>query len=224
MHLARMNLDWAQLPAYDAPGPSPSHPFEADLDLVGEQSLHHLLDVAISREGSQRLREWLTTTTPDFDRIERRQALVRELAPLVRFRDTLLVDAMVAGSGTAGPWENASLLQWFSAPGQPGALRPWLALAATLSILNGLLLALNFLGLIPAWWLASVALIVGLYVLKSREIGGVFDEALRLDAGLRQLVAVFKRVERHSYRRRTCVPSVNPFSIPAFAPPNSCSG
>jgi len=36
--------------------PQTTHPFEVDLDIVGERSMYRLLDTAVSREGSKRLR------------------------------------------------------------------------------------------------------------------------------------------------------------------------
>ena len=58
-HIARMTLDWPALPTGGSFAPDPAHPFERDLDLTGPRSLHHLLDTAVSRGGSQRLWTWL---------------------------------------------------------------------------------------------------------------------------------------------------------------------
>ena len=66
IQLARINLDWEQLSRVDqAPpesGPPPEHPFATDLDVTGERSLHRLLDSAVTKEGSQRLKSWLQQT------------------------------------------------------------------------------------------------------------------------------------------------------------------
>ena len=88
-HVARMKLDWEHIPSVEEPTVRSEHPFEFDLDITGLHSIHRLLNTAISREGSQRLLDWLLQTVPDGQVIERRQALVRELAPLTRFRDRL---------------------------------------------------------------------------------------------------------------------------------------
>ena len=71
-HLARMTLDWDNLPE---PLPVPerlSHPFGVDLDLLGTRSLHQLLDTAVSQEGSTRLRDWLLVAEPQLDIIYQR--------------------------------------------------------------------------------------------------------------------------------------------------------
>ncbi len=66
--LARLNLDWEHIPAA-SPLPGPRTPLDIDLDLTGPGSLHQLLDLAVSRGGSQRLAEWLTHPDPVLDQI-----------------------------------------------------------------------------------------------------------------------------------------------------------
>jgi hypothetical protein len=92
-HAARASLDWATIPPAQPPtqdtSPPPDHPFAHDLDLLGDRSLHRLLDTAVTVEGSDRLRDWLLQTTPDREIVLKRQALVRELIPQTRFRDKL---------------------------------------------------------------------------------------------------------------------------------------
>ena len=43
VHLARLRLDWAHIPARSSSAPE-HHPYAKDLDLVGPRSLLHLLD------------------------------------------------------------------------------------------------------------------------------------------------------------------------------------
>ena len=45
-HAARMDLDWAQIPAAPPAPPRLDHPFALDLDLLGDHSLLQLLDTA----------------------------------------------------------------------------------------------------------------------------------------------------------------------------------
>ncbi|HMN30480.1 MAG TPA: hypothetical protein PKE45_20180, partial [Caldilineaceae bacterium] len=79
--LARLRLDWGALPAPRVANPRFDHPFEADLDLVGERSVHRLLDIAVSAQGSALLRSWLTQSQPNLADTLQRQTLVRELLP-----------------------------------------------------------------------------------------------------------------------------------------------
>ncbi len=104
---ARAQVDWSALPPARVTGPRAGHPFEGDLDLVGERSLHRLMDTTVSEGGSVRLRDWLGATTPDLADIRRRQALVAELCPRFLFRLRLWING--AGvSAVAGNHETVA--------------------------------------------------------------------------------------------------------------------
>jgi hypothetical protein len=198
--LARMTLDWANIPALSGFQPQFEHPFEADLDLVGHYSLHRLLDVAVSSQGSARLRDWLTTPTPDLEVIRRRQQLVRELTPRSLFRDKLILEATVA-SGTRKMWDADRLAGWLIQPAAGSTLLPWLLLFGGLVGLNLILLGLNLLGLVGPFWQYGFALYFAALILaNARLISGTFQDAAALQAALQQLAAVFHHLETFSYR------------------------
>jgi hypothetical protein len=64
------------------------HPYARDLDLFGAGSVYHLLCTARTRAGRDTLAEWLLQPAP-IDEILRRQESVRELTPLLDFREAL---------------------------------------------------------------------------------------------------------------------------------------
>jgi len=209
--LARMTLDWAAIPGRARFAPRAEHPFEADLDLAGEVSLHRLLDVAVSHEGSALLRNWLTDPAPNLADITRRQQLVQELIPRSLFRDRLILNATLA-SGTRRLFESHRLTAWLEQYRPAPSLRGWLLLFGGLAPVNVLLLALNLAGLAnPAWNVWFVLYFGGLLLLNSRHIGDTFSEAVYLQATLAQLSAVFQQLEGFSYRnaphlKKLCVP------------------
>ena len=48
VHIARIHLDWERIPPIDPSSLTvPGHPFETDIDITGERSLHRLLDCAV---------------------------------------------------------------------------------------------------------------------------------------------------------------------------------
>src|ERR1041385_6591291 len=107
--IARIELDWSKIPVPPFLPIPPEHPFGVDLDLIGKRSIAHLLNTAVSYEGSLRLQERLLATTPTLAVSLDRQTLVRELAPMVRFRDKLSLNAML--TERKNNQQNA-LLQW----------------------------------------------------------------------------------------------------------------
>lgn len=50
--IASATVNWDELPLARLNDPRYEHPFEADLDLVGDRSLHRLIDTAASLRGS----------------------------------------------------------------------------------------------------------------------------------------------------------------------------
>ncbi len=215
-----MTLDWPNIPALSAFQPQFDHPFEADLDIVGQYSLHRLFDVAVSAQGSARLRQWLTTTAPDIETIHRRQALVQELAPRSLFRDKLILAATVA-TGTRKMWDADRLARWLTqSPGHP-ALLPWLLLFGGLVGLNLALLGLNLLGLAGPYWQFGFALYFVLLILaNARLIPDTFQDAAARQAALQQLAAVLAHLETFSYRRtprlkELCAPLLSPAARPS---------
>ncbi len=220
--LARMGLEWAQLP------PSPfepraDHPFEMDFDLVGERSLHRLIDTTVSQEGSERLREWLSAPIPDAAAIARRQPIVRELVPLALFRDRLTLNARLAAASDE-KWRAQRLLDWFEQH-QPVGWRGPLRLASGLAALNLPLFLLDRFGGLPPFWLLTGALYLLLYLVYGTRLAHLFEEAMELRALVSHLLAVFQQLERFSYRRTPHLKALcTPFLEPAQRPSHFLRG
>src|SRR6185369_13686343 len=134
VQIARIQLQWERLPEADQTRlPYANHPFESDLDITGERSLHRLIDCAVTEEGSERLRSWLLNPRPDAKLIEHRQQLVRELKDHSLFRDKLQLLSAVARIITAGPvkskrspshWNSRMLVEWIERTGPRASLLP----------------------------------------------------------------------------------------------------
>jgi hypothetical protein len=177
--LLRIARDWQRLPLRHEGGADPSHPYAADLDLLGHGSLLHLLESTGTRLGERTLRAWLLAaagrpagpaggdgasgpTAPDgLATARERQAAVAELAPLARWREELVWRGRATGTPSPDP---EPFLAW--AEGEPFlAARPGLLWAARIAppLFWALLLA-QLAGLIagPLWLLPiAVNLLLG---------------------------------------------------------------
>ncbi len=198
-HIARATLDWEQIPSTFRHRPDPDHPFEVDLDIVGQRSLHRLLDTAVSYEGSQHLRSWLTSPTPEPQRTARRQQVVGELAPRHLFRGRLALNGMMA-AGAKRTWRANHLMEWLEGHAPEASLRRWVLFFGAFIFLNVILFVANRLGLLPPWWQITLVVYLGLILLRSGAVDAVWDEAVALEGALRQLRAVFGQLETFSYR------------------------
>ena len=193
-HIARMRLDWDRIPIAFGNQPRHDHAFEADLDLVGQRSLYQLINTAVSYEGSRRLKDWLTAPEPEMAQVLQRQQLVRELTPLSLFRDKLVLNTTIA-PGAHKIWDAGKLTAWLERRAPEKSLRLWLLVGGGLVALNIGLFIANWLGWIPPVWQVTFLLYLGLVLLRARETGAYFDEAMRLEDALRQLAAAFRQLE-----------------------------
>lgn len=214
-HLARMDLDWDSLPPAAIPTPRSDHPLELDLDLIGERSLHRLIDTCASREGSARLRDWLATETPDPLRIRQRQALVRELVRLPVFRDKLRLSAILSSGGRSRRWESARLLGWMAQFAPPAGIDAWRIGLTILAGINIVLFALTALASAPPLWRISLSAYTLAYVWWVLRLGDPFSVALALRDPLHDLQAVFEHLETTRYRD---YPALDALRAPFLAP------
>ncbi|MBK7896203.1 MAG: hypothetical protein IPJ90_15255 [Anaerolineaceae bacterium] len=200
-HVARMTLAWDKLPlAKTFPIPA-DHPFAVDLDLVGDFSLHRLLDTAVSQDGSHRLHNWLLDTQPAPDAVLARQALVQELASQTIFRERLALRARQAIDDGKAQWAGQQLLGWLQVEQVGGSLRPLLIGLSLLAVLNWVLFAGYQLWQWPPLWAGTLFLYGVLFItLGFQRTATLFSDVMFLTDRLRVLDGVFAFLERWRFR------------------------
>src|SRR2546430_1799062 len=164
IQIARIRLDWDQIPHGDQSPPVSGHPFETDLDITGERSLHRLVDSAITKEGSHRLKSWLLTNEPDVLLIKKRQSLVQELKGHSLFRDRLqLLSSITSGEGKVqgSQWDSNILVNWIEHQVRKGSLLKSVWLLTILAALNITLIVLAAFEVAPPLWPIAFVLYVG---------------------------------------------------------------
>src|ERR1700752_1178204 len=211
VQIARIQLHWERLPrAEQTRSPDANHPFESDLDISGDRSLHRLIDCAVTREGSERLRSWLLNSQPGARLIEHRQQLVRELKSHSLFRDKLQLLSAVARISTAGPvqskqyssrWNSNVLVDWIQRSGPKSSLVPTVISLSVLSALNLASILLWSFDLIPRIWPFVLLAYIGTMLWRQSLIAGAWAELHDLEKALRHFEIVFNYLESHSYRR-----------------------
>lgn len=212
--LARMRLDWDALPAslIREHEEDRDHPFEVDLDITGERSLHRLLDVGVSFDGRYRLLRWLLNTTPDTETIQRRQALVRELAPMSLFREKLMLHSLFATRYAPEHLDGDKLLLWLDEHSSFKVPRSALLVPTLLSVLTLALVVLYLVGqLAPVFFLLSMLLSLGWYLATRKSRGNLMADAQFLRESFGQLNTIFSYLEmypygRHERVRKLCEP------------------
>jgi len=200
--IARMTLDWAGLPekkekSFSRPA-NPQHPFESDINLVGQHSLLRVVDTCVSEEGSERLYEWLSAPVPNVPAIQTRHALVDELIERATLRSRLILAARLA-AGHDKPWQASQLQAWMNRPHSTSPSVGLILLLTGLACLTAFLFVLYWFNLAPALWFGSFLLYMFIFVSKTSENPDIFHDALELQQNLKQLGAVSGVLERYSY-------------------------
>jgi len=198
--LARMDLDWAEIPFAPVNAPDEEHPFASDLNLTGSHSLHQLLNTAISRGGSHRLQDWLLEQIPDLDQLSSRQATVKEIQSLSGFRSRLALSSSLVSEDEDEAWDGETLISWLERKVEARSLKPLLGLLSALAAANIILFALFTFDLVPALWMITLAIYAGVYLLTYRNLDEVFGQAQHLSTTLDKFRAVLVYLERYSYR------------------------
>lgn len=212
IQVARINLDWEQLPLSDQTPPEPGHHFETDLDVTGERSLHRLLDGAVTKEGSRRLKAWLLNNRPDPIVIEKRQSLVRELRGLSLFRDRLHLHAAIASRNSQGQtrakkpqldqWDSRTLVAWITDGVAQKSLRPLVMFLGLLAAANITLIVLAVLKMVPHVWPIVFLVYVGVSINRQARTTSAWGEVQDLEKTLRRFGTVFQYLESRRYHGR----------------------
>jgi hypothetical protein len=215
--LARMRMDWDNipLPALDNQPSRPS--LNADLDITGSASLHHLMDTAVSFEGSKRLANWLTQRRHKPETILQRQNLVKELVPQHRFRERLLLDFhMVSREQLDGK----NLLNWLQIQGFNRELNWLLPLSWLLAAINLILFGLSIFAGLPSYWIFSLTGYAILYFAYQSKISPLIESVAYLDSELDKFRVLIYNLESHSYRqsphlKTLCSPFIQSNNLPS---------
>lgn len=208
VQVARIHLEWNQMPPADQSPVEAGHPFEADLDITGERSLHRLLDSAVTKEGSNRLKSWLLNDTPDSLVIEKRQSLVQELKGHSIFRDKLQLLSAVASSDAyeqgaprrrRGRWNSRVVVDWIEHGVRKNSLLSTVRLLGILASLNISLIFLAGFNLVPHVWPIVFIGYLGVMIAKQAQVGTAWGESQELEKALRRFKAVFQYLESRGY-------------------------
>ncbi len=218
--IARMNLDWAHIPLVPATTVQAEHPFDIDLDITGERSLHQLLDVTISIGGSRKLRSWLIQTEPDLEEILKRQMLVKELSTLTLFRHKLIVNGLRACENPGERLDTRNILQWFNRRGSNSYSAKAFLPFSLLAVSNLVIFGMIAMGMVSPYFLALYLFYFVPILYFQIDIGKAFHEAVDMEVALDNFHKVCRHLEKYGYAHtphlaELCSPFMDPRNRPS---------
>lgn len=198
-HIARMDLNWDELPTYRFGKELKEHPFAEDLHIAGDYSLHHLMDTSIYPGSSERLAGWMLKEIPNKDEIEKRQQLVKDLIPLSGFRDRIQVQAFMSQKVISDKdWSMEKLLRWMKKPREVKFLTSLFILSA-LSVANIVLLITAIAGITGPWVLITFLTYLGYYNLNSHKIAELFEAGYQIEKQMSRFGKILIYIEQFSF-------------------------
>ncbi|MFO7446830.1 MAG: hypothetical protein R6W90_10715 [Ignavibacteriaceae bacterium] len=215
-NIARIKIDWENIPYPVSILPDSSHPFESDLNICGRKSLLHLINVSVSEEGTLKLRELLTQQMPDYDSIIKRQHLVKELLPLVRFRDKLRLNSQLTYSRK----KEGKLLELLNESANLQTLKKILTSLIIIIPINIILFLLFLVFNIPAYFSIGLLIQVAIYWFNSRKVGELFERADDIKDELGKFSRILEFLEKYPYGKnenlkKICTPFLDEKNKPS---------
>lgn len=209
-NVARMNIDWENIPVPIINTPSDEQSLGKDLDLFGSRSLHHLIDVSISFEGSELLRKWISNYSPDRHIILERQNIIKEMTSQERFRDKFLLKAHMISKK---PLECNRIFNWIGKSSDE-IIPNWLLPASSILIIVYLtLFILSIAGIMGSSWFAVFLIYFFLYSSFQKKIGMLVEESLGLENQFKKFSILITYIEKFSYNNSPNVKKfLNPFT------------
>jgi len=199
-NIARININWAELPYETETELINQHPFESDLNISGKHSLHHLINICTSVEGTELLRKLLTVTEPDFDETMQRQILVKELVPLVRFREKLYSNGSITSKYKT---HTKNLYEALKPKGELKKLKTVLFSLAAVILLNIILFLWFLFEGITAYFTIGLLVQLAIYWFNSKHISSLFDNAIDIKDELGKFSRVLDFLESYNYKENS---------------------
>lgn len=205
-HLARINLNWTNIPRFKIFDREDISPLEADLDLTGNRSLHQLIDYSKTKGGSLLLRSYFISGTPDYEEIIKRQNIVKELLMLSHFREKFL---LVSALSSKKEIDSTEILNWLIKSNHKTAIRKSLNFLFPLCFINLFFIGAAVLGLNSPMWLLSAPLYLGYYFLNQGKIRSLASDAETISGFLGKTIGILSFIEDYKFGRHKNLESLS---------------
>lgn len=198
-NLARLNLDWKNIPAINySPDENKIGPVEADLNLAGDESLHQLINTSTSLRAKSLLREWLNVNNPSVKEITERQNLIKELVPLSRFRDKLILYSTFS---SRPDFDGTMLIRLLNKKDiLQASFKILFGSLIILAPVNILLFLLFLEKILPGYWGITTLIYIALFYFGNKEKDKLLDEAEFISDELEKMGSVFNFLEKYKYK------------------------
>ncbi|MBX5483350.1 MAG: DNA mismatch repair protein MutS [Myxococcaceae bacterium] len=194
--IARLRGEWHAFPGKGERFLPPDHLYASDLDVFGQGSLFQLIDETATRSGEATLASWLLEGA-NADTVRERQEAVKELAPLLDFRQTLLVESRIVAREKVDP---ARFVAWCEGGPYLRSIRWARPLAVILPLATLALYVLGRLELIHhgAWW-GGVLALLAVVAATRKPIAAFYEQIVLGERGFARFGDTLAVVEKQAF-------------------------
>jgi len=195
-YIERINLNWESItPSFFTP--DPAHPFDSDLSITGERSLHRLINFSYNIEGAAMLKNWLCNISPSKVVIYARQNLIKELLSLNKFRDKVVFYSLLNSQSKKSEPSYAYL----NKPTEIGYYKKTFNILQIISFANIVLFLLSsFAGFGPLWCI-TLTIYSGIALFNNKIISEIDDKTEFLNNYAGRFYSIFNFLENYSYKK-----------------------
>ena len=152
-----------------------NHPYSSDLDIFGKSSLFQWINATNTFYGKKFLSEALCGENPDHEQIAKNQEAIKELSPLIDFRQGL----QVAGFSKACSNDPGDIIRWAEKGEDHKTMQKFGPIFSSLPYISAAVLLTDLLffktKLLPAFFYSLQAILFGIYLVRSLRIFDSFE-------------------------------------------------
>jgi hypothetical protein len=189
---ARIKLDWENIPEPGSQIEPGDLTIQKDLDLTGRNSLHHLLDISFSTEGSRFLGKILSVTEPDFAGIRERKEIISELSRHPGFIEKFILKYRMISSRVL---VSDKILNWFAKAKDLHVKSSSIFIASALIITYAVLFILNVTVFPNSIWILPFVIYIMYFFSQQNKFKEIIEEAGNIEADLGRTGKIISYIE-----------------------------
>lgn len=194
--LARLELDWENIPILDNRFINNPTNIEQDLNITEKNGLLQLISIGVSGGGINILREWLSGKSANISEIVARQKIVRELKDLRRFRVRLhLITKLSISTNIA----KVELAEWIKSATTKRGLKAYTLFLSLFAFLNLFFLVGWIVGFFNSYYYQLLLFYIFFYYLGFRYIKDLKSDSAFLYDEVKKFSAIFGFIEKYNY-------------------------
>lgn len=196
--LKRLDGEWRKFPDTGEDFNDSAHPYSADLDLFGHNSLFQWINTAETFRGREKLKEHLSEPQSEIETILRRQKAIEELSGNLAWRQRFLAEARMAKQAMSSP---DAIIEWGKTCDK-SYLQGWVLISARALPIITITFLLFYLmtSQVSFWYPLTGVVIQSIILFIGKQRGKLLNAVYSYKESIRIYEKMLERFERRSFQ------------------------